>query len=453
MKFKTTWGLLAVLALLGAYFYFVDQPRERASQAAREREETLLGDFEPTRVTEIAAQGAHGSFRLKKGERDRWSVLEPAVDVADDGKIRSLLEDLKALKTEKEVAKPGSDLKPFGLDHPAMSLDLGQKVGKLTIGAETPSGEGRYVQKAGGAVQVVNGASVAGLLLRPDDVRSKEIVQGFPWDRLRAVEVTGASTVKLTRAGGRWRLESPVALEADPDAAEAVTEKLRWGRIKRFLSWSPAEIEPRLSKGLTVSLTADGGTEPTVVRIAELDGAVVGVTQGRSAVYALEKDVLAGLRKTPEQLRRRKPVLTKTWSAEKLEVTARGSSVTYERVEGAWRRTDTTLKGEERDALTSLLQVLEDEKASQVIQAPGSSSPYGLDAPAAKLRLTDSQNGAQVLALGKKGALYYARSGDEGPVYGVSSAYLSRITDLLRQSAAVPVAPRNAKPAGSAAGR
>ncbi|NTU59705.1 MAG: DUF4340 domain-containing protein [Deltaproteobacteria bacterium] len=450
MKFRTTWILIAVFGALGAYLYFVDEPRERKAAARKESEGLLLPRFDPGRVTQVVLDGKRGRIRLTKGAGDRWSAVEPVADAADSARVRTLLDEVKSLRADKEVAGAGADLKPFGLDAPEVAVTTVGDAVTVAIGSANPAGDGRYVRVSAGPVVIVKSYALEGLMLAPGDLRSRELVRGFPWDKLQSltIAVPGAPAVKLAKASGRWRLEAPAAYEADPDAADALVEKLRWGKIANFAP-AGAKVEAALAAGLAVSLTAEGLAEPAVLRLAQTDGAVWGRTSGRDTVFTVDKDLLDAFRAKPADLRRMKPVLVKTWSAEKLELTGGGKSARYEKSEGAWRRGGAAVRGEEGEALQQLLQTLEEEKASRMLDAPGSASQYGLDAPRVTLTLADSQYPAQTLEVGEKGGTLYARAGKAGPVYVLAHPeYLARLLAVLKLASAGPKAVAEAAPAG-----
>ncbi len=378
-------------------------------------------------------------MRVRKGEDNRWFVVEPWDDRADDGRVRTLLRNLEELKAAKEVAGADADLAPFGLDDPEVVVTTKGAEATLAVGSATPVGGRRYVRAGQGGVQVAEAFRLLEFLKSPDELRSKDLLEGFPWDRLSEVDLRSGSgkAVRLVKQDARWRLEAPFEAEADPDAASRITDKLRWARINRFLSGDDeARARDALAAGMTVVLRAEGEPEPVTVRLAEVDGAVWADRTGRDARFVVGKDVLDALRVDPEDLRRSRPVLLRAWKATKLSVSSGETTRTFEKKDGKWRTDGEAVAGPVAENIEDLLRALQDEKAETVIDAPGAPGTYGLEAPAVDLGVTDNDGNEQRLVLGRAGDAVYARAGTDGPVYRMPASYLEKAEAVLRAAAA-----------------
>ncbi len=433
MRFKSTWAVIAVFAALAAYLFFVDQPRYEAKQEAEKKEGLVLPDLDTDKITELTIEGEKGKVRVKKGEDDKWFVVEPWDDQADGGRVRTLLSDLKNLRAKKEVAPADADMEPFGLKEPECVVRTAGVEVTLEIGAQNPVGDSRYIRVNGGPVRVAKSYGVSGFLKDPVELRNKEVLGSFPWSRLESVEIRPpeGDPIRLVKKDERWYLAAPFEAEADPDAADRVADKLRWARVGKFLDEDPGKAEEKLGKGLAVVLRAEGDAEPVTVRMALVDGTVWADRTGRKALFTVPRDVYEVFRVTPEDLRRKKPVLTKTWKVKKLELTLDGRSLAYEKVDGKWQREGRGLSDNESAALQDLLRSLAETEADEVIGQPGGPAGYGLDAPVCTATLVDTEGGEQTLALGEKGDAVYARAGGEGPVYRMPRAYLESARALV----------------------
>lgn len=431
MKFKSTWIMLAVLAALGGYFYFVEEPRREAKQEAEKGEGLLFPGFSADAVTELFLEGARGAVRVKKGEDGKWSLAEPWEDRADEGRVRTLLADLAALKGRREVADAAAELAPFGLAEPEVTVRVGGPEALLTVGGLNPAGDARYVRAGQGSVHLVPASGLSSLLGEPSELRSKEVLGDFPWAGLAGLEVRrpGGEAVRLARTGEAWTLEAPFAAEADPEAVSRLTEKLRWARVSRFLEEDPARVEAFLASGTAVTLRAEDGAEATL-HLAADEGAAWAARDGRDALFTVGSDVLDAVGVPAEALRRRKPVLVKAWKVERLELALAEESdpLVYGKSEGLWVRDGSRVEGEEFAALQDYLRVLETAAAAEVLDAVpgglGTGTQYGLGEPVLTVRLADEDGAEQGFALGRRGGELYARSGESGPVYRMPEDYL-----------------------------
>ncbi|WP_025323121.1 DUF4340 domain-containing protein [Deferrisoma camini] len=433
MRFKSTWIVIGIFAALAAYLYFVDQPRYEAKQEAEKKEGLLFPDLDTDKITELVIERGGKTARVKKGEDDKWFLVEPVEDRADDGRVRTLLSDLKNMKAKKEVAPADAELEPFGLKEPeAVIRTKGAEI-TLAVGAKNPVGDARFVRVDDGPVHVVQNYALSGFLKDVSDLRNKDVLESFSWTRLEGVTIRPAdgSVVRLVKKDERWYLEEPFQAEADPDEADKVTDKLRWARINRFLDPSQKDADEKLAKGIRVELKQEGQADPVVVEMAEVDGQVWARTEGRNALFTINKDVYQAFRVDPEKLRRTKPVLTKVWKVKKLELAIDGETLLYEKDAGKWKRGGAEIQDAERQKLDALLRAFENTRADEVIGSPGEASRYGLDQPAYTATLTHTGDKVQELVVAEKDGSVYAQAGSDGPVYKMPKTYLDAARTLL----------------------
>ncbi len=440
MRFKSTWIVIGIFAALAAYLYFVEEPRYEAKKEAEKKEGLLFPDLDTDKVTELVIERkGKGRARVKKGEDDKWFLVEPWDDRADDGRVRTLLSDLKNLKAKKEVAPADADMEPYGLDEPECTVTTRGVEVRLVIGDKNPVGDARYVRAGDGPVRVAKNYALSGFLRDFSDLRNKDVLESFPWSRLESVEIRrpGAPLVRLVKKDDRWFVEAPFQAEADPDAAERVADKLRWARVQKFLDEDREKAEEKLAKGLTVVLRAEGEAEPVTVRMAEVDGQVWADRTGRNALFTVAKDVLEAFRKDPDTLRRKKPVLTKTWRIKELELTLGDTTLLYVKENGTWKREGAEVQGEEKEKLQDLVRAFVNAEAEEVIAEPGPAAEYGLDEPVYTARIKEEKK-EQTVRVAEKDGKVYARAGDGGPVYRMPGEYLENARALVEAATQKP---------------
>ena len=85
MRFRNTAILAVVVALVGAYLYFVERPA-----ALRESGKKTLVSFDPKDATGIVLEYPDRSLEL--AERDgKWVITKPREVEADEATVQSLL--------------------------------------------------------------------------------------------------------------------------------------------------------------------------------------------------------------------------------------------------------------------------------------------------------------------------------------------------------------------------
>ncbi len=88
---------------------------------------------------------------LAKSSGD-WKITEPKPYRADQSAVESLTSALSSLNSERVIEDKASDLQNFGLNPPALEVDLTEKdnkTQKLILGNDTPASGGVYVMVAG----------------------------------------------------------------------------------------------------------------------------------------------------------------------------------------------------------------------------------------------------------------------------------------------------------------
>lgn len=436
MRFKSTWIAVAVFAALAAYLHFVDDPREKAKQTAQEKEGLLFDGFDPEQVTDLwLERGPRGRAHLKKDAAGQWQLLEPVADQADGGKVRNLLDDLKGLKAQREVAGADADLAAFGLREPEVSVRTAGAAVGVAVGSENPAGDSRYVRAEGGPVKLVRGADLTGLLAEISDLRSRDVLGGFPWERLRAVEIRrpGMDRLRLAKSGEAWSIEAPMPAEADAEAVSRMLDKVRWARVESFLDGEASEAGGVPAGGVEAAFSAEGEEPPVTLRLAPAEGgAVRAARSGRNARFTVAADVLEALRAPAESLRRRKPVLLKSWRLKAFELEVSGRKLAYEKADGDWRRAGRALEGDESAAVGEFLRTVETSTAAEVLPPPADPKEFALDAPWLAARFTEDAGGEQVLRVSRRDGSVFARDGDAGPVYRMAPEYAERAEAVVR---------------------
>src|SRR5260370_3469557 len=80
---------------------------------------------------------------LTKAESGKWQITAPQPFGADQSTVSGLLSTLSSLNSQRVVEDKATDLKQYGLDQPALQLDITEKdnkTQKLLIGDDTPTG-------------------------------------------------------------------------------------------------------------------------------------------------------------------------------------------------------------------------------------------------------------------------------------------------------------------------
>ncbi len=189
--------LLLLLALaLGAVAYF--QPGRDQGQEGGQVPLTALraGDLSHLVVRR------DGQVRVElRRQGERWRLLQPVEADADPFRAEQLARLAEAPSLARFPAS-GRDLAPYGLDRPALEVELDGL--RLAFGKTTPVGSRRYV-RLGEVIHLVEDLYYYDASAEPLAFVDKALLPEGA--RLEALELPGLS-LRRTAEGG-WRLEPP----------------------------------------------------------------------------------------------------------------------------------------------------------------------------------------------------------------------------------------------------
>src|SRR5262245_52952411 len=103
LKFRTTWIVLLLAALLGGYVYWHEVRGGRARDARKAAAAKLLG-IDPAQVTAVRITHSGTLHELQK-RGGAWFLLRPLPAPADPANMAAFLDTLAAALREDEVGR------------------------------------------------------------------------------------------------------------------------------------------------------------------------------------------------------------------------------------------------------------------------------------------------------------------------------------------------------------
>ncbi|MBX7232459.1 MAG: DUF4340 domain-containing protein [Bdellovibrionales bacterium] len=143
-SFRSTLILALVATLVGLYTYY-DYKKSEKEEAAKVEKEKIL-NFVPAEVVEIKIVKPSDTILLKRVE-DRWNLIEPIQDQADNNEVTGYLNIIKEEKGEELTQTNSSSVnwQEYGLDLPGANITLKSKNSELTFQiSNKASFDGRY---------------------------------------------------------------------------------------------------------------------------------------------------------------------------------------------------------------------------------------------------------------------------------------------------------------------
>jgi hypothetical protein len=271
MNFKTTIFLIALLAIAGVTFFFVQrQPAPQAEQTTAKKLLTISQD-DVTRVTLTPAGGQAISL---EHVGSNWNITQPIQAKADTFTASDLVGELCGLQSHAQV---GADV-ATGVDHPDYRVELttkDEKTTTLAFGEKSGVGDNLYVRVDDRPKTDVVSGEIESYLDKPlSDYRDMNLVSASSEqiDRVR-IERSGHA-FSVVRHGNKWEINSPEHWQADPSQMEdylsSLTSLRAAGFVEQPMSAAVYQFnKPQLVVAYWVAPAGNVTTKPTTQTVAK----------------------------------------------------------------------------------------------------------------------------------------------------------------------------------------
>jgi Domain of unknown function (DUF4340) len=209
---------------------------------------------------------------LTKSSAGDWQITGPKPFRADQSAVAGLASTLSSLNSERVIEDKASDLQTFGLDQPALEVDLTEKnnkTQKLLLGGDTPAGGAVYAVLAGDPrLFTVASYTKTSLDKSLNDLRDKRLLP-VNADKISRIEVLQQNgNIEFARNKDDWQILKPTPLRAGATQIRDLVRDLT--NAKMDLSSSDAKQESsefaHATPVATVKVTDESGTQELQVR-------------------------------------------------------------------------------------------------------------------------------------------------------------------------------------------
>jgi uncharacterized protein DUF4340 len=244
---------------------------------------------------------------LKKTEAGKWQITEPKPYPADQDAVIGVLSTVSTLNADRLVEDKASDRKQYGLDAPAVELDIvgkGQGVRELLLGDDTPAGGDTYAALAADPrVFTVASYNKSSLDKSLNDLRDKSLLS-LNADKVSRVELRKkGQTIEFDRTKDGWQILKPTSSPADSTAVNDLVRTLTGAKMDLSANDAAAEFS-RATVVATARLTGDTGTQTLEVRKNKDN--YYGKSSAGEGAYKIDSSVGQALDKKVEDFRSKK---------------------------------------------------------------------------------------------------------------------------------------------------
>lgn len=229
------------------------------------------------RVESVSIREPERGIDLKASREERhWRLLRPVAVPADDDKVEGLVAELAALRVvdgeQGFVADDVKDLGPYGLDKPAMTIEVApfSSTGKpqvLLIGHPVPDRPTEVYALRGDQDDVlrIDVKTLREAIPNVNSLRSKRVVSFVP-ARVERLRIDSAGKVfEIGRGANAWRLLLPAEGQADSASVQSVLTRLEKLEASEFLDSGQVAEPGRDSPSFRIRLwqREPGSTRPS----------------------------------------------------------------------------------------------------------------------------------------------------------------------------------------------
>lgn len=259
-----------VLAALSGVLYWSNRRAKTPPAPAEAAGPTIL-KIDPANVTAFTIRTKNApAVSLARDANQAWQIVAPEPMRADPEQVSLLLSSLSPLTAQEVVENKADNLNQYGLDSPALEIDLTEKnrsQQRLLIGDDTPVGGASYAMLAGDP-RVYTTYGKSALNKSANDLRDKRLIT-LTTDQMSRIELdSGGAAIVLARNGSGWALEKPAPYRTDSMAADGLASALADAEMA---DTQPPEkqAEADFANGnpvATVKVTGASGTQTLEVR-------------------------------------------------------------------------------------------------------------------------------------------------------------------------------------------
>jgi hypothetical protein len=418
-KYLNTLIALAVLGVAWGAFTYIDKRK------AKEKPETVSATKQEKLFSVDAPHIQSISFKPRDGEAftcrradGKWTIQEPHPLAADQATFSSFLNSLTSATVEDVVDPHPTNLKDFGLDPPAYTLEISTDAKPpsftLNLGDDTPTSGGVYAQVAGNPrVFTLGSYEKTSLEKKLFDLRDRRALT-LESDQLQkiGVQYKGAQWTLEKNPEGVWDLDLPPAVRADRFTVDGLLSQLR-GLTMQSIAADDKKKGGDYGFGspeLRLELTGSGGTQTLVVGKKDKDADRYFATNSAlDPVFTLNSEFVTQFKKDQNDLREKDLFTFSAFDVKKVELDTPKGHWVFERDQNKWKQTAPKARDLNSDKADSFLTHLRDLRAESFPKG-GSLAQYGLAKPQYRFNVqAGDKNTAEIVEASKVGDHVYAR--------------------------------------------
>lgn len=387
---RNTLILLLLAAVVGVAVYFLEiKPGKPRDEKPEESKPAFAFKREDISSISITRAGETVTIEDKDG---KWAISQPLTAQANQSTVDSLVSSITSAKIERSMSPSAEEMKSFGLEEPAVTLDIKLKSGEtqtLKLGAKDFSGLSAYAQLGDSKdVALVPAAVLTNSDKSLSDLRDKAILGISQFD-IKAISITNENgQLSLAKDGGEWVLKKPFEAGTATTEINAFLNEITAGQADEFVSDKADDLAKYGLDTPKVTFTAqlNDGSEKTLT-VGVKDKMHYAKASTRPEIIKINSSFYDKLNIKASELRNKDLFKLDRDNLTKIEIKNPNLRLVAEKTGDKWTIKEPADK-KEKDAPTAKIINPFDTKAEEVVDSPSADVKAKLSKPAVEATLT-----------------------------------------------------------------
>jgi uncharacterized protein DUF4340 len=387
---RSTLILLLLAAVIGVAVYFLEiKPGKPRDEKTEESKPAFAFSRDDIASLSLTRSGQTVVIEEKDG---KWTIVQPLTAQANQSTLDSLVSSLTSAKIERSLTPSPEEIKTFGLEEPAVTVEIKLKSGEtqtLKLGAKDFSGLSAYALIGGSnEVAIVPAAVLTGADKSLDELRDKAIFGASQFD-IKSINLTNENgQMSLAKDGGEWVLTKPFEAGVETSEMNTFLSEVTSAEAEEFVSETADDLAKYGLDNPKITLTAqlNDGSEKSISAGVKDDNHYARPS-ARSQVFKISSSLYDKLNIKPSELRNKEMFKLDRDNLSKIEIKNPNLKLVAEKSGDKWAIKEPADKKDKDAPAVKVINPFE-TKAEEILGSPSSDVRSKLAKPAVEARLT-----------------------------------------------------------------
>jgi hypothetical protein len=387
---RNTLILLLLAAVIGVAVYYLEiKPGKPRDEKTDESKPAFAFKREDISSISITRSGQTVTIADADG---KWTINQPLTAQANQSTVDSLVGGLTSAKIERNLTPSAEEMKSFGLEEPAVALEIKLKSGEtqtLKLGAKDFSGLSAYAQIGDSKdVALVPASVLTNSDKSLDDLRDKAILGASQFD-IKSIGLKNENgQISLLKEGGEWVLKKPFEAGVETNEITSFLSEITTSEAEEFVSETADDLAKYGLDNPKITLTAqlNDGSEKTISAGVKDDNHYAKAST-RAQILKISSSLYDKLNIKASDLRNKEMFKLDKDNLSKVEIRNPNMKLIAEKNGDKWTIKEPADK-KDKDAPTFKIINPFETKADEILESGSSTAKAKLAKPAVDARLT-----------------------------------------------------------------